>query len=292
MKKRALIFLFAFICAFPLSTIAFSVPDKPNSYVLDSAAILSSNDIQLLEANLNAFEKETGNEIAVVTIPNLEGDTIENVAQDIFTKWEIGKKDLNNGVLFLVSLEERRMRIHVGYGLEPSLTDIVAHNIEQDVIVPRFKEGNFASGITEGVHAIESVIKDPRQAQYYEEVKEETSFGTIFYIVIFVFVWLGSILGRSKSWWAGGLIGLAIGVVNFFVLFISSVLFINIFALVGLVGFGLLFDYIVSKNYKKNKAIGHTYPWWIGGGGGHSGGGGFGGFGGGASGGGGASSSW
>ena len=104
-------------------------------------------------------------------------------------------------------------------------------------------------------------------------------------------MWLASILGRSKSWWAGGVLGgiagLIIGLIKGFIIF-------GLASLAVLIPFGLLFDYIVSKNYKKHKARG-TVPWWIGGGRGGRGGfggGGFGGFGGGSSGGGGASGSW
>jgi uncharacterized protein len=280
------------LCVLPLSAYSFSVPAKPTGYVLDHAHILSSEEVGMLEANITAFEKETGNEIAVVILQNLEGDTIENVAQEIFTAWGIGKKDINNGVLFLASIEDRRLRIHVGYGLEPTLTDIVAHNIEQDTIVPRFKQNDYAGGILEGVQAIESIIKDPAQAKYYEEVKDDSSFGFFAFMFFTIIIWLTSILGRSKSWWAGGVIGFVIGIINMIVMFVSASFIINILIIVATSLIGLFLDYTVSKNYKKNMVQGLRNPWWIGGGGGGSSGGGFGGFGGGSSGGGGASSSW
>jgi uncharacterized protein len=115
-----------------------------------------------------------------------------------------------------------------------------------------------------------------------------------FWLIIFIPLWLGSILGRSKSWWAGGVLG---GIAGVIIGFIKGFLYTGIISIVLLVPAGLLFDYLVSKNYDKFKSRGRIPPWWIGGGfGGRGGGGfggeGFGGFGGGRSGGGGASGSW
>lgn len=297
MKKALIICGVVSILAFALNASAFSVPLKPSSYVLDIAGMLDVNTKAALEQNLNAFEKEEGNELVVVTIPSLEGDTVENVAQEIFEEWGIGKKGQNNGALLLVSRDDRRMRIHVGYGLEPTLTDITAYRIEQEQIVPAFKNGDYATGITNGVNAIQSVIRDPAKAAEYQgssgSQKGEPDYFYIFLFAVFALQWCAAILGRSKSWWAGGVLGGAIGVINLLFHFVTAVLLINAIILVGMIGFGLLFDYFVSRSYAKSKALGTVMPWWFGGGGGRGGsGGGFGGFGGGSSGGGGSSSSW
>jgi uncharacterized protein len=232
----------------------------------------------------------------VVTIPSLDGDTVENIAQEIFEAWGIGKKGQNNGALLLISRDDRKMRIHVGYGLEPTLTDITAYNIEQEQIVPAFKNGDYVIGITNGVNAIESVIRDPVNAEQYQKNNKSKSSGIDpFYILVFGFMilqFLASILGRSKSWWAGGALGGVVGLINLIFQLVTAVILVNIIILVGAVGLGLLFDYFVSKSYAKSKALGTVMPWWFGGGGRGGSGGGFGGFGGGSSGGGGASSGW
>ncbi len=287
--------IFSFILGAHL-VLAFDVPSRPNGYVLDQASLLGNSDKQMLEQNLENFQKETSDEIAVVIINSLGGDTVENVAQEIFTKWGIGKKGQDNGALLLVSKDDHSVRIHVGYGLEPTLTDIVAHNIEENSIIPKFKSGEFASGITDGVNAIEQVVRDPSQAENYNSASNGSSgSGNSFMFFIFfglmILQWMAAILARSKSWWAGGVLGGIVGGLNMIFLFISSILFINIIIFFGLIGFGLLFDYLVSKKYQKNKSLGIGHPWWIGGGG-FGGGSGFGGFGGGGSGGGGASGSW
>lgn len=298
MKKTFLsFFILVGLISLPFLVSAFTIPAKPNSYVLDTANLLDAGSKASLEQNLNQFEKEEGNEIVVVTIPSLEGDTIENVAQEIFTAWGIGKKEQNNGALLLVSRDDHKMRIHVGYGLEPTLTDITAYHIEQEQIVPAFKDGNYALGIINGVNAIESVIRDPANALQYQKTNKSKSSGFdpmyIIVFVIFALQWCAAILGKSKSWWAGGVLGGAIGIINLLFHFVTAVFFINAIIFVGMVGFGLLFDYFVSRSYAKSKALGTVMPWWFGGGGGRGGsGGGFGGFGGGFSGGGGSSSSW
>ena len=306
MKKIFSFFGLIGIVFFAYSVSAFSVPAKPHSYVLDTASMLDQDTKTSLEQNLNQFEKETGNEIAVVTIPSLDGDTIENIAQEIFTKWGIGKKGTNNGVLLLIAKNDHKLRIHVGYGLEPSLTDITASNIINDKIVPSFKADKFAQGIVNGVNAIEAVIKNP------DQVVEESFIdslgldkyhlfyygGVTFYLFLMAFFHFLAFLGKTRSWWLGGAVGGVIGILNIFTnIFLVTLLF-NILFLFSLILFGTLLDYFASKNYKKTyKHNKKSIPWYFGGGvfsdiGGDGGGGGGGGFGGGGSGGGGASGSW
>src|SRR3989344_5115848 len=126
-------FWLIFALVFPFSAMAFAVPAKPVSFVNDYAGILTSEQKTALETKITAFEKSTTNEIAVVTIPSLDGDTIENAAQDIFTRWGIGKKEKSNGVLLLISSADRQTRIHTGYGVEGDLTHLGTHYIHDEV---------------------------------------------------------------------------------------------------------------------------------------------------------------
>ena len=130
---------------------AFDIPAKPTGFVQDYASMLSVEEKTTLETKLEAFEKSTTNEIAVVTIPSLDGDVIENVAQDIFTEWGIGKKDKNNGVLLLISLADRKTRIQTGYGVEGDLTDLGTSYIQQDILALAFKKGKYYEGINNAV---------------------------------------------------------------------------------------------------------------------------------------------
>jgi uncharacterized protein len=284
--------LLGLVCFLPVIAVALVVPGRPINFVNDYAGVLSAEQIAELNTKISAFEKQTSDEIAIMIIKSLEGDTIENVAQEIFTKWGIGKKDKNNGALFLIAINDRRTRIHTGYGLEGDLTDIETSYIQSEIVAPAFRNGDYYSGINGAVDKMIEALSGSQivPEDYSVSKKSSINFEWLFILGFIILQWFGAILGRSKSWWAGGVIGGAIGVIlwlfNIFAL--SIVVYAVVFAF--LVGFGLLFDFLVSRAYQKHKSGGSLPPWFLGGGG-HSGGG-FGGFGGGFSGGGGSSGKW
>ncbi len=288
MFKR-LILIGAFL---PIVALAYVNPGKPTGFVNDFSGTLSVTEKTDLESKLQNFNKTTGNEMAVVVVKTLDGDTIENFAEELFKEWGIGEKGKDNGVLFLVATGDRQMRIEVGYGLEGALTDAQSYWIEQNVAVPAFRDGNYYAGINgvadKIIGAIGGTEDIPSEAKS-ENNSRGFSFDNIFFLIFIIPIWLASILGRSKSWWFGGVLG---GVGGVILGFIFGFLYMGIISLVLLIPLGLLFDFFVSRAYANGKLTG-KYPWWIGGGRfGGGGGGGFGGFGGGGSGGGGASSRW
>src|SRR3990170_5163094 len=124
-----------------------AVYPAPIGYVNDFAGVLSQEMENSLEDRLSSFTASTSNEIAVVTLSSLEGETVEGAAVKLFEEWGIGDKDKDNGVLLLVAINDRQMRIEVGYGLEPVLTDSRSGNIIRDQITPLFKAGNYEGGI-------------------------------------------------------------------------------------------------------------------------------------------------
>ncbi|MFA5317966.1 MAG: TPM domain-containing protein [Patescibacteria group bacterium] len=292
--KKTIIIILLFLIASP--ALAYYNPGAPTGFVNDYANIIEDGLQQEMENKLTQFEQESSNEISVVTIQNLDGDYIENFAEKLFAEWGIGKEDKNNGVLVLVALEDREMRIEVGYGLEGALTDAQSNWIINNEMKPAFKEERYGDGINEAVDKIISATKgeyisSELGSPITNGESDSLDWSFIFWIVIFGFLWLAAILGRSKSWWAGGVIG---GVAGIIIGLIKGFLWLGLGAIAILIPFGLLFDFIVSKKYHAAKSAGHIVPWWIGGGrgGGRFGGGGFGGFGGGMSGGGGSSGSW
>lgn len=145
--------LFAAACFAAFAALAADVPYL-SGRVVDNAEILRAETKQKLTARLKAHEAETTNQIAVLTVPSLEGESIESYAEQVFNTWKLGQKGKDNGVLVLVAPNERRMRIEVGYGLEGTLTDVAASRIVRNVMTPRFKEGNFDAGVAEGVQAV------------------------------------------------------------------------------------------------------------------------------------------
>lgn len=275
-------------------SLAFDIPVRPQGFVNDYTGVLSAENKNTLENKISNFEKQTSNEIAIVIIPSLDGDTVENVAQNIFTKWSIGKKDKNNGVLVLVAIAEHQTRIQTGYGVEGDLTDLATSYIQSEIIKPAFRAGDYYSGLSGAVDKIiqslggNSIVPDGYSS---DKNKSGTDWSFLFFLGFVILQFIVSILGRSKSWWGGGVLGAAIGGIIWFLGFFSFVVSVILF--VFLIIFGLGLDFVVSRSYQKAKDNGKRFPWWIGGGGlGGGSGGGFGGFGGGMSGGGGSSGSW
>ncbi len=122
--------------------------------VVDEANILSPSVEQAIAQASERHEKATGDQIVVLTLPSLEGESIEGYATRVFEAWKLGQKGKDNGVLVIVAPNDRKMRIEVGYGLEGALTDAAAARIIREVMTPQFKSGNFEAGIQDGVNAI------------------------------------------------------------------------------------------------------------------------------------------
>jgi len=134
-----------------------NLPDY-KGFVNDYTGTLSAEWKTKTENLVQIVREETSCEIAVAIIGKLDSVPIEEYAAGLFEKWGIGKKDKDNGVLLLVALEDRQLRIEVGYGLEAIITDLDAKNIIDDVITPRFKNSDYDSGVYNGVVAISNII--------------------------------------------------------------------------------------------------------------------------------------
>jgi uncharacterized protein len=122
--------------------------------VNDTAGMLSEPARQALESSLKDFESRTGHQAAVLTVPSLEGEALEDFSLKVSRTWALGRKGQNDGVLFLISKNDRKLRIEVGHGLEGSIPDALAGRIIQDAVVPLFRAGDYEGGITTGVNAI------------------------------------------------------------------------------------------------------------------------------------------
>ncbi len=116
--------------------------------------MLSAAERGRLEDKLAERERASGAQMFMAIFPSLEGDSVEDVAVRLEERWKVGRKGLSNGVLLVVFLKERKLRIEVGYGLEPVITDAVAASIIRDVIAPRFREQRYAAGLDAAVDAV------------------------------------------------------------------------------------------------------------------------------------------
>ncbi len=137
---------------------ALPVPPAPDRRVNDYAGALAAADRDRLEQKLVAREATSRNQVVVGIFRSLEGESLEGYSIRLAQAWRIGQKGLDNGVIFLVFLDDRKMRIEVGYGLEGSLTDAISASILREVVAPRFREGRTADGIAAGLDAIDRAI--------------------------------------------------------------------------------------------------------------------------------------
>jgi len=170
--------------------------------VVDLASMINAGDEADLTARLQAHEAATSNQIVVLTIPSLEGEALEEYSLQVARNWALGQKDKNNGVLFLVAKNDRKMRIEVGYGLEGTLTDAIASFIIRGTITPLFKKGRFNGGIVAGTGQIIDVLESDEAAlEQWRQRSKKTSSGKDpeWPFFIFIALWLMIMSGGLLS---------------------------------------------------------------------------------------------
>jgi uncharacterized protein len=174
-------------------------PDFPKltGRVVDNGAYLSPSVERQLSEQLKAHENATGTQVTVVTLPDLQGQSIAEFGYLLGREWGIGQKDKDNGVLLIVSKAERKVRIEVGYGLEGTLTDAISANIIHSVILPAFKQGQFQRGITQGVTAVINALGGEYVMKKASSRKKQRGVGYIGFLLMLIFS--GPLLGLGSS---------------------------------------------------------------------------------------------
>jgi uncharacterized protein len=183
---KAILILILLFCLPTVGT-ALDVPPL-KAHVNDYANILSPAAAQKIEDELTAFETSDSTQIAVLTIPSLEGENLEEYSIKVADAWRIGQKGKDNGAILLVSKGDRKIRIEVGRGLEGTLTDLLSGRIIRNEIAPRFKQGDFDGGVEAGVSAIMSVVKGEYTATPQDLVQKKKSSPPLMTLLIFLFV--------------------------------------------------------------------------------------------------------
>jgi uncharacterized protein len=266
--------------------------------VTDLTGTLTPDQAAALEAKLRAFEQAKGSQVAVLIVPTTQPEAIEQYAIRVADAWKLGRKGIDDGAMLIVAKDDRKLRIEVGYGLEGALPDATANRIIDEVIVPRFRAGDFYGGISAGVDRMLRVIEGEPLPEPERRSPAHAVPGLFTVLpVLFIFAMVGGsifrrMFGRVGGAFAtGGLVGfltwLLVGILG--VSFVAGVLAF-IFSLLGGLGGGGPGSG-GSGWYSRRHDRGWGYPGGWGGGGGGFGGGGWSG-GGGGFGGGGASGSW
>jgi uncharacterized protein len=282
--------LLALMLAFAFAALADVAVPPLTGRVVDRTATLSSGDIASLDKTLRDFEARKGSQIAVLIVPTTQPESIEQYSIRVAEAWKIGRKKVDDGAILLVAKDDRKLRIEVGYGLEGALIDVTAKRIIDEVITPKFRGGDFAGGISDGVNRILRVIDGeplpaPAQRQQNSGLFNDIDPFNPFLIVAVIFAggMLRGIFGRLFGSLATG------GLVAALFWLIASSLALS--AIGGIIAF---FVTLFSDAMMSSGGIGRGGGW-ISSGGGYSGGGSSGGGfsgGGGSFGGGGASGSW
>ena len=182
--------------------------------VVDQTGTLSSDTIASLTQTLKDLQARKGSQIAVLIVPTTAPETIEQYSIRVAEAWKIGRKKIDDGALLVVAKNDRKLRIEVGYGLEGSLTDATASRIISEIITPKFRSGDFAGGISDGVGRMISVIDgEPLPApEPTQSFNEPADLEDLFPILLFVAIIVGglsrALLGRlAGSVATGGIIG-------------------------------------------------------------------------------------
>ena len=280
------------LCSLPFFAHGLDVP-RFQGYVNDYAGMISPPAKLKIEEGLRAFEQSDSTEIVILTVPSLEGENIEEFSIRVAEVWKIGQQQRDNGILLIVSKQERKVRIEVGRGLEGKLTDLMAGRIIDQVIKPRFKQGDFDGGFITGTSALIDATRGEFKAEQGPVQRRQKGFPPFLTFLLFFGIFV-LILGSFSRILGGiaGAIGLP-GLVHLTV-FPAGILPTILLALIGF-GSGFFLSNLFSlggsrRGGHRNHGGGFFYGPWvggssIGGGGQFSGGGG-------SFGGGGASGNW
>jgi uncharacterized protein len=286
-RMKASFIITVFLIALLSPAYALDVP-KLQGYVNDYAGMISPQAKAELDNELRNFEQTDSTQIVILTVPSLEGDPIEDFGIRVAENWQIGRKGKDNGAIFIVSKQDRKMRIEVGRGLEGTLTDLMSGRIIDLVVQPRFKRGDFDGGFIAGISAIIDTTRGEFKADGGPAQQRDTGsrFMSILIFGLFVMLVLGSmsrplgaVAGAAGLPLAAFLSAISMSLVGFLAL-----------AGVGLVA-GLLLPALFSAGGRGGGGFWPGGGYYGGGGGGFGSGGGFSG-GGGSFGGGGASGGW
>ena len=207
-----------------ISVVGFSqraIPPHGGEWVHDEANVLSASTKAELERILKHHRDSTSNQIAVYLTTSLEGDDIDDYSNRVFKEWKLGQEKKDNGVLFLIAMQDKKMRIEVGYGLEGTLTDAHSSRINRNEVSPYFRTGDYESGVRAGVIAIIKSIEgtyvneDPPTKRRKSKRSPLASILIIIAIIVIMSRRKGGGGGTGGGYWSaamlGGLLGSSMG---------------------------------------------------------------------------------
>ncbi len=193
------------ICLFlilPLAISAQDLPENPTGHVNDFADMLTQTEEQRLETKLRNYRDTTTTVIAIATLNNLQGYPVEEIGTRLFNNWNLWEGDKDNGILILIAKDERQMRIEVGYGLEGAVPDVMAGRIIREILTPRFKQGQFYTGLDVASSAVIQLASGEYTGQLTAENSssgQDDISSFIVFILFIIFVVYASSRGGGRN---------------------------------------------------------------------------------------------
>ncbi len=205
MIKKNMLWVILAVMLFAQTAAALEVPVLKGR-VNDNAGVLTPDEVSALETMLIDVESKTSSQVALLIIPSLEGEVLEDFSLQVAEKWKLGQKGFDNGVLVLVALAERQIRIEVGYGLESILTDAKTSYITRKMITPEFKQRRYFAGLNNGLKAVGGIIANeydisPEQLKKFQDEQRKAKGPHLPWglIIIGIFILSSFIKGAGKS---------------------------------------------------------------------------------------------
>jgi len=199
-----------------VASVAMAAPKFPalTGRVVDDAHMLSPATQEKLDGELANLEAQTGHQVVVATVPDLQGYEIEDYGYQLGRTWQIGRKGVNDGAILLVAPNQRKVRIEIGYGLEPVLTDALTSLILQRQVLPQFRQGHMEQGVVAGAEALIAQLALPEDqakanvAQAAEQPRERPQqfsprihLPVLLILFIIFFIFTRALRGRGGGWW-------------------------------------------------------------------------------------------
>lgn len=174
--KAVLVGFLLIVTAAPAVAAVTEIPAMPSQYVVDLAGIIDDAAKSRLDSSLRELEEKTTVQMVILTVTSLNGESIEDVSVRTAEKWKLGQKGKDNGVLLLVSLQDRKYRFEIGYGLEQALPDSLVGSIGRSYLVPYFRKGDYSTGISLAAFAVMKTIADAERVELSGSAGPEENF--------------------------------------------------------------------------------------------------------------------
>ncbi len=186
------------------------MPPTPRTYLTDLAGAIPAGQASGIDDHLEAIEQRTGHQVLAVFFTSLEGEPLEDFTMRCAEAWKVGRKGIDDGIIFFAFVRDHKMRLEVGYGLEEKVPDAVARRLLDETVKPEFARGDYAAGVVALAGGLESVFRgDPLPQAARRTRSNPPSVGLI--VLIIAVLLLRVLLGGGRRYWGGGFGGFSGG---------------------------------------------------------------------------------